>query len=127
MDSVETMRRNHVTDVAGTELMMATKLDHYANGDCRMLPFLDSDARTVDNLLYPLREEERLAFADGCKVARQELDKLATAVANDQKIFDFTAFDIHPKHRPEFQGLLGELNSFITFTDNHLYRVMSDA
>lgn len=116
MKSVDEIRRNRVDDVVGTELMMATKLDRYANDDCRKLPYLDSDSRIVDKLLLPLREEERKAFTDGCSVLAEQLDKLSAALKADRAAFELMALDIHPKDRPDFLNLFAEMSNFIEET-----------
>ena len=118
MQDVETLRRNKVVDVAGTELMLKTRLDRYANDDCRVKGFLDGDARVVDKMLVVLREEERARLADTTALLRDRAAKLRAALQEVRAQWEggFAA-DVLAQDRRDFDGLFVSFSQFCNALD----------
>lgn len=124
MADVETIRKNRVDDVLGTELMMKTKLDRYANGDCRPLGYLDGDARVVDKMLAVLREDERARFED---TVAQLSSRLAKLKERSQAAFAMWTggfcSDVQPSDRNGYDDIFTGLNLFCA----ELEKALADA
>ena len=113
------VRRERV-EVLGTEMLMATRLDRYADSNCRKKAWLDSDLRVVDRYLLTMKQDELDEFEKNTASIKKESMSALGSASEDFDFYDANGLGIEPSDRKTFEAYFSQLAAFVDQVDKVL-------
>jgi len=114
--------RNTGHDVTGTELLMVSKLDKFADDDCTPSAKLDGRARIVDRYLKVMNKEALELYLQYTGIIKTESADTLNSLAEDHNFYEEYALKLLPTDRRLVEDFFKAVAKFLDQVDNFLVK-----
>ena len=122
MNNVDKLTSGNIFDVTGTEVMRVSKLDDFANADCKANHTLDGRSRVVDRYLLVMNRDALNAYQKYTATIKTESADTLSALAEDYEFYEKYALQLLPADRKLVEQFFKEVSQFLEHIDTFLVK-----